>query len=128
MKLDSFIQQLEAFEKKNKSLRWHEFTAALEKQLAIMAVEHHDGNRSEAARMLGIERTTFLMMIRRHKLKSKLPRPKLGLRKPPSQECAECGDSFRPGRKSDAHSYSAMGFCSKTCFNRHNDFKEWEIT
>ena len=44
--------------------------AELEKRILVQALERADGNKSEAARLLGLKRTTFLDKCRRHELRT----------------------------------------------------------
>jgi transcriptional regulator of acetoin/glycerol metabolism len=39
---------------------------ALERRILKRAIEHAGGNKSEAARLLGLKRTTFLDKLKRH--------------------------------------------------------------
>ncbi len=44
--------------------------AELENRVVVQALERADGNKSEAARLLGLKRTTFLDKCRRHELRT----------------------------------------------------------
>ncbi len=46
---------------------------ALERRILRHAIEHAGGNKSEAARMLGLKRTTFLDKLKRHGIESQPP-------------------------------------------------------